>query len=120
MIKWPFDKFFQGLIATTLGVATCFVFAHFLIDSIVLSTSLAGLLGSFIFIKHSRLQQQFYCGCFIAMSSSLLLYRLELTACSVIIAAVLFQVSIPFFRGHGGKLGAIAFLACLGGFAWIL
>lgn len=78
----------------------------------VLSSALAGLIGSLFFYKKSNSFREvgyaIYCGSFIGMGS--VLSSLELLVASGIAMCILLLLS-NVFKGYGGKLGFIAYIS---------
>ena len=100
------------------GSMSCFAFNFYLLESIVLSASASGLIGSLVLYRNKNFQQAFYCGCFIAMSSESFLLQWQFSLSAVIVATLVFYYSTNYFKGFGGKLGTIAFFGCLAGMLW--
>ncbi len=92
-----------------LGCLLCnFLFIYFDI-SMVLSSSLIGLVGSFVFFKNKEIQAAIYCGSFAGMTDPHLFYSWEeLIIISITGGMILFYLRKRLI-GLGGKLGAVAF-----------
>lgn len=78
----------------------------------VLSSALAGLVGSIFFINSLNAFKEFgiaiYCGSFIGMGSVLTSTELLLAGA---IATIILILSSNVFKGYGGKLGFIAYIS---------
>jgi hypothetical protein len=96
------------------AISTSLLFKITKLD-IVIAALFSSLVGFLILkiLKHKELNSVYYCGVFIGMStySSEFFYLGILF--SSLVAAVLLMSMKDKFDGHGGKLGAIAFLSSL-------
>ncbi|MBI9009066.1 MAG: hypothetical protein JEZ05_03465 [Tenericutes bacterium] len=102
---------FNDLDALFVIIAVFFTYSlsHFLGISVVLASSMTGLLGYFLVKKH---QLAVYCGSFAGMVSVSLFGFLEVSVLALV-CAFIFILTKPLFKGYGGKLGTVAFLSSL-------
>jgi len=110
-------NFFGIFLFTTLGVTMCFYLQYLGDLPSFTSSALVGAAGSLL-LSPNRFNPRYYLpalytGSFAAMmplpSTAIWAYLCTLS----ILTGVLFIFALPFFNGHGGKLGSIAFLASL-------
>lgn len=91
------------------GVFITYSLNHFLSVSVVLASTLVGLLGG-LFLK--KYQVALYCGSFAGMVSLSLFGFVEVSILSLV-CAFIYIMTKPLFKGYGGKLGTIAFMSSL-------
>ena len=115
--EWDFKvslKFSKNdiLIASSVfggGILT-FLLNNFLGLGPVVASALVGIIAAAALGKYSV---PAYCGSFVGMASSEVISPGLGIILASILASGVFLVNKPFFNGFGGKLGAIAFSACL-------
>lgn len=110
-------NFFKLYTWSLIGVFSCyFLQAEYGLNSI-LASSLTGLAASLLmrnnFFDHIEAKQLIYCASFAAMSSTEIIRNYyDVVFISVLISAC-FHFSRSWFKGYGGRLGSIAFVAVL-------
>lgn len=86
------------------------------INSVIVSAAI-GLLGSFLpatqLVDKNALHAAIYTGTFAGMCSTVVVITPAEIAVVGLFAGMLYVATKPLFSGIGGKLGSIAFIACL-------
>jgi len=97
------------LVYVFFGVMFSYLLAHQLDLSAVIASSFIGILGYYLFKKHSV---AIYCGSFAGMVSSFLFNYYEVGMIALL-CGLLFVLLKPVFDGFGGKLGTTAFMSTI-------
>jgi hypothetical protein len=101
-------KFFDlNIIFVILGTIITYELSTIFSLSIVVSSSIVGLIGYLVSGKYSF---AIYTGSFAGMSSYIIFSHLEIIVVAII-ASIVFQIAKNVFNGFGGRLGTIAFIA---------
>lgn len=102
-------------ISFSIGCLGCFILhSKFNINSTI-AASLIGLIGTLLPVPRGVNKQSvygaLYCGTFAGMCSTGVLSSLSQAILLSAIGAVLYVLTINIFKGHGGKLGTVAFVS---------
>lgn len=110
-------RFIVKFMAFFIGCYGCFVLREQTGLTPVVSSALVGLLGSFIPFPKSfngkGIHDAIYCGSFAGMCS---LSYLSTVSSFVVISGLgsfVYLLTVPYFKGHGGKFGSMAFITFL-------
>ncbi len=99
--------------ACSIGFWTCILLQN-LGTSAILASVVTGLIGSFLPVSKKYDSKELiactYTGSFTAMGSAILLHDIYLVILPFLVSVSYLTLS-RFYRGFGGKLGSIAFLA---------
>ncbi|MCK4551633.1 MAG: hypothetical protein KAU02_01855 [Tenericutes bacterium] len=91
------------------GVFATYSISHFFGVSVVIGSSVIGLLGHFFARKY---EVAIYCGSFAGMVSIVIFGFLEVLVLALT-CAFIYILTKPLLKGYGGKLGTIAFMSSL-------
>ncbi len=101
---------------TALSALLTWVLNHNMNFKSVIASSIVGLIGYFVtrLLKREdfgNLSVPIYCGSFVGMSSTLVLFSWEIALFSGILCGILLVLMRGIYKGVGGKLGAMACLS---------
>jgi hypothetical protein len=108
-------KIVVKFISFFIGCSGCYLLhSNFEVNTAV-AASLVGFVGTFLPVprnfKPSEIHSVLYCGTFAGMCSTGILTSFYQVLILSFVGAILYLVTLNKFKGHGGKLGTIAFLS---------
>lgn len=106
----------KSIIAVFIGVLFGVYFTYYAIQiellTPILASTVAGLIGSLTFLKWVKLPELFgiaiYCGSFVGMGN---IFKASELLVTTFLASLLLLISSNLFKGFGGKLGLMAYIA---------
>ncbi|UOF01537.1 hypothetical protein [Bdellovibrio reynosensis] len=116
-----FELWVLKFISLLGGCLTCFYFQSQWGFNPVTAAALTGLIGSFIpdtkKIESAHIHATVYIGAFIAMGSKVVMAGFpQILFVSILGTTIYFFIS-PYIKGFGGRMGFVAFISSILGFA---